>query len=106
MSKTGFSRKSSVYSYVHFDNNGIQKGCSKITSVSGDLFHYDDNNVKIGYSHPAIFGGYVHYDNEGRQTGRSDIAPGGGYFHYDANGNQSGYSVPAPLDGFVHFNIE
>ena len=57
MSKTGFSRKSSAYSYVHFDYNGIQKGYSKITSSSGDLFRYDENDIKTGYSHHAIFGG-------------------------------------------------
>ena len=106
MAKTGFSRKSSNFSYMHFDNDGNLTGSSKSASLSGDIFHYDKDNTKIGYSHPGFFGGYVHYNQDGEQTGRSDPAPGGGFFHYDINGNQTGYSVPAPLSGFIHFTLE
>lgn len=106
MAKTGFSRKSSSLSYMHFNNDGEQIGCSKAMSLSGDMFHYDKDNIKTGYSHPAFFGGYVHYNNDGEQTGRSDPAPGGGFFHYDIYGKQTGYSVPAPLDGFIHYDCD
>ena len=105
MMKTGFSRKTAPCSYMHFDNEAKCIGWSKAMSLSCDMFHYNENNYKVGYSHPAFFGGYIHYDNDGIQTGRSDPAPGGGFFHYDANGKQTGYSVPAPLGGFIHYDV-
>ena len=105
MAKTGFSKKTAQHSYMHFDNDGKCIGCSKSMSLSCDMFHYDENNQKNGYSHPAFFGGYIHYNNDGMQIGRSDPAPGGGFFHYDVYGKQTGYSVPAPLDGFIHYDV-